>query len=337
MLTLDGSQGEGGGQILRSALALSMATGTPFQIDRIRARRAKPGLLRQHLTAAQAAAQICDAEVLGASLGSGRLDFKPGAVKPGEYAFSVGSAGSATLVLQTVLPVLLTASGPSTLTLEGGTHNPFAPPFDFLARAFLPLIRRMGPHVEVNLVRHGFYPAGGGRFTVHVQPTEKLARLELPARGEIRKRCARALVANLPVSIGERELSVVREKLSWEQASLRAETVPSNGPGNALLLEIESEHVTEVFTGFGEKGRAAEEVARMAVEEARAYLAAEVSVAEHLADQLMLPMALAGSGSYLTTELSRHAKTNLDVIHRFLDTPVKVENVTRRSVMVVLG
>lgn len=337
MLTLDGSQGEGGGQILRSALALSMATGTPFRIDQIRAKRAKPGLLRQHLTAVQAATQICGAEVLGAALGSSRLDFKPGTVKPGEFTFSIGTAGSATLVLQTVLPVLLTAPAPSTLILEGGTHNPFAPPFDFLARAFLPLIGRMGPRVEVNLERHGFFPAGGGRFTVRIEPAAKLARLDIPSRGEIRGKRARALVANLPGSIAERELGIVREKLGWGDSCLHTESARSIGPGNILLLEIESEHVTEVFTGFGERGRPAEDVAGMAVEEARAYLAAEVPVGEHLADQLMLPMALAGGGRYVTTELSSHSKTNLEVIRLFLNTLVKVEQRERRTMQVTFG
>ena len=338
MLTIDGSQGEGGGQVLRSALALSMVTGTPFRIDQIRARRAKPGLLRQHLTAVQAATQVCGAEVLGASLGSSRLDFKPGKVRPGAYAFAVGTAGSATLVLQTVLPALLTAAEPSTLTLEGGTHNPFAPPFDFLARAFLPLIGRLGPRVTAALERHGFYPAGGGRFNVRIEPVPKLRRLELPERGEVRTRSARALVARLPLSIAERELAVVREQLGWSGAELRAEEVgDSAGAANVLMLEIASEHATEVFTGFGERGRRAEDVARQAVDEARACLAAGVPVGERLADQLLLPLALAGGGSFHTTELSQHSRTNLDVIGKFLAVRVEVEAVDRRTWRVRIG
>src|SRR6185295_18962730 len=159
MLKLDGSVGEGGGQILRTALALSALTGQPFQIDRIRAQRRKPGLMRQHLTAVRAAAEVCQATVAGDSLGSMALSFVPGAVKAGSYSFAVGTAGSATLVLQTVLPPLLVAAGPSTLTIEGGTHNPLAPPFDFLERSFLPLVARMGPQFEARLERWGFYPA----------------------------------------------------------------------------------------------------------------------------------------------------------------------------------
>ena len=166
MLTIDGSVGEGGGQILRTALALALVTGTPFRIHAIRARRRKPGLLRQHLTAVNAAATVGGASTDGASLGSRELTFRPGRITPGEYRFAVGTAGSTGLVLQTVLPPLLLASGPSTVTVEGGTHNPGAPPFDFLARVFLPLLRRMGAHVEARLDRPGFYPAGGGQCTV---------------------------------------------------------------------------------------------------------------------------------------------------------------------------
>src|SRR5262245_8861795 len=165
MLIIDGSFGEGGGQILRTALGLSLVTGVPFRIEKIRAGRQKPGLMRQHLTAVNAAAQVGQAEVIGASVGSQELTFTPGKISPGDYTFAVGTAGSATLVLQTVLPALLTAAQPSFLTLEGGTHNPHAPPFDFLARAFLPLIGRMGPSVTATLIRPGFYPAGGGQFT----------------------------------------------------------------------------------------------------------------------------------------------------------------------------
>src|SRR5882762_6595662 len=158
MITIDGSEGEGGGQMLRSSLALSLVTGQPFRIERIRAKRQKPGLLRQHLTAVEAAKAVGCAEVVGASLGSQTIEFRPGPVTPGNYRFAVGTAGSATLVLQTVLPSLLTASGPSTLTLEGGTHNPLAPPFDFLDRSFLPAIRQMGASVELELRNPGFYP-----------------------------------------------------------------------------------------------------------------------------------------------------------------------------------
>jgi len=194
MLTIDGSMGEGGGQVVRSSLALSLVTGTPFRIDKVRAGRKRPGLMRQHLTAVQAAAAVGGARVTGAEIGAQCFTFEPGAVQAGEHRFAVGTAGSATLVLQTVLPALLVAGGPSRLTLEGGTHNPMAPPFDFIAEAFLPLIARMGARCTATLERPGFYPAGGGRFTVEVTPVaEELIPFALLERGEVKRREARAL------------------------------------------------------------------------------------------------------------------------------------------------
>ena len=325
-IVIDGSQGEGGGQILRTSLALSLVTGKPFRIEKIRANRPKPGLMRQHLTAVEAAARVGCAKVEGGAIGSRELTFIPGAVNAGVYQFSVGTAGSATLVLQTVLPALLTANGPSTLTLEGGTHNPFAPPFDFLQKTFLPIVNRMGPRVTATLERPGFYPAGGGRFSVTIQPAGKLAAFDLLERGEIRARRARAITAGLPRHIAERELDYIGKKMGWDRTQLEAEQSPqSRGPGNVVLIEIESEHVTEVVTAFGEQGVPAEAVAEKAVKEARAYLAAEVPVGEHLADQLLLPLALAGGGSFRTMPLSRHSQTNIEVIRRFLPVNISVE------------
>ena len=328
MLTIDGSQGEGGGQVLRTALALALVTGAPFRMEKIRAGRPKSGLLRQHLTAVNAATAVGAAAVEGAELGSDSLVFRPGAVKAGTYDFAVGTAGSTGLVLQTVLPPLLTADGPSTLTVQGGTHNPFAPPYEFLARAFLPLVARMGPRVEMTLDRPGFYPAGGGQITVRVSPAPRLASVTLLERGQTTRHRARAVVANLSERIAHRELRIVREKLGWAADELEAVTFTATagvrGPGNVLLLEIESEHVTEVFTGFGQVGVRAEAVAERAIQGARAYMAAQVPVGEYLADQLLIPFALAGGGAFRTRPLSGHSSTNIDVIGRFLGIEVAV-------------
>lgn len=323
MLIIDGSQGEGGGQILRSSLALSLVSGQPFRIVHIRSGRKMPGLMRQHLTAVEAAVAVGRARVEGAHIGSQQLTFHPQGIAGGEYHFSVGTAGSCTLVLQTVLPALLTASVPSQLVLEGGTHNPFAPPFDFLARSFLPLIGRMGPQISARLLRSGFYPAGGGKFTVSIAPVPKLFPFDLMQRGAILQRSARATVARLPRSIAERELKVVRAGLGWDaQCCSVEEDTSSHGPGNVLCIEIAGEQVTEVFTGFGELGVSAETVAKRAVREAQEYLAAGVPVGCHLADQLLLPMALAGGGRFRTLAPTRHATTNAEVIRKFL--PVEV-------------
>ncbi len=195
-------------------MALSLVTGQPFRMERIRAKRQKPGLLKQHLTAVEAVKTVGCAEVTGAELGSQALEFNPGSVTPGNYRFAVGTAGSATLVLQTILPALLTSSGPSTLTLEGGTHNPLAPPFDFLEKSFLPLLQRMAPSLILEMKRPGFYPAGGARFHARVNPAKKLVRLDLPERGSIGNRRARVIISKLPEHVAKRELTVLREQLT---------------------------------------------------------------------------------------------------------------------------
>jgi RNA 3'-terminal phosphate cyclase (ATP) len=307
-------------------------------MEKVRAGREKPGLLRQHLTALRAAAEVCGATITGDELSSQQLSFAPGPVQTGPYEFKIGTAGSATLVLQTVLPPLLLAQGPSDLALEGGTHNPFAPPFNFLEKCFLPLINRMGPTVYAHLERPGFYPAGGGRFTVSIQPAGKLQPLELLDAGPSRQHVARALVAGLPRNIAEREVKVIAKKLGWEADCLRVESAPDAcGPGNLVAVELGYEAVTEVLTGFGEKGVTAEAVAERVVDEVRRYLAARVPVGEHLADQLMVPLALAGGGAYKTMALSRHAVTNREVIGLFLDVPIAVEEAENRNVIVRVG
>jgi RNA 3'-terminal phosphate cyclase (ATP) len=319
MITIDGSYGEGGGQIIRTSCALSLITGKPFRIYNVRAGRARPGLQPQHLTAVKAAAEIGSAEVDGARAGSQEFTFKPGRVAPGDYTFSIGTAGSTTLVLQTLLPPLMIADAASHLTLGGGTHNVHAPPFEFLQKTFLPLVNRIGPRVSLELERYGFYPPGGGRFHVWIEPGTSRNRVDLQERGEIKAQRARALVVNLPPSIGERELDVVREKLQWSDEQLHLET--SNNaysPGNVLTIEIESEELTEIFTGIGERGLRAEIVAERAIGEAEQYLAHGAPVGFHLADQLLIPLALAGGGSYLTGPPSLHTTTNIEIIKRFL-------------------
>ncbi len=318
-IVIDGSAGEGGGQVLRSSLALSLVTGRPFRIEGIRARRARPGLLRQHLTAVRAAVEISSGTASGDAIGSSELRFSPSRVRAGDYRFAIGTAGSTTLVLQTVLPALLTADGPSTLVLEGGTHNPFAPPYEFLAQAFLPVLSRMGPRVTATLARPGFYPAGGGELSVTVHPAMALSPLELFERGPILRRFAKAAVASLPRRIAQRELDVARERLGLSREEAHVEEVEgSRGPGNVLTISLQSEAVTEVFTGFGERGVSAEEVANRASDEARDYLAHGAPVGVHLADQLLIPLALAGEGGIRTGTPSSHTLTNLAVIEQFL-------------------
>lgn len=322
MIQLDGSFGEGGGQILRTALSLSLVTGKAFHIKRIRARRKNPGLARQHLAAVRAAAEVGSAEVTGDRLGSLELTFVPGRVRAGAYKLDIGSAGSTTLVLQTLLPALILAEEASQLRVLGGTHNLLAPPVEFLVKAFLPLLARQGPRVQVTLERHGFYPAGGGCVEALVQP-KPMTRLELLDRGRILKRRICALVSRLPISIAHREVETARRHLGWTRDETEVGEVDSPGPGNVVWIEIHCEHVTEVFTGFGQKGVPAEKVASQAAAEAQRYLHALVPVGEHLADQLLLPMALAGGGRIRTLPLSSHAQTNIEVLRQFL--PLQVQ------------
>lgn len=318
MIRIDGSIGEGGGQILRTSLALSMITGQPFRIENIRAKRPKPGLLRQHLTSVRAACAICGGEAIGAELGSTSVEFSPGSVRGGAYTFAIGTAGSTTLVLQTVLPALMQASEPSTLTISGGTHNTNAPTVDFLRSAFLPLLDRMGPKVALHLDRHGFYPGGGGQIRVEIETVERLTPIELVESKPIIARRAIATIAGLEGAIARRELNTIGTMLGWDESSLQIEQVKeSAGPGNVLSLIVQREDIAEVFTGFGERGVSAERVASDAARECQRYLAAGVPVWEHLADQLMLPMALAGGGSFRTGQLSEHAMTNAAVIESF--------------------
>lgn len=329
MVRIDGSQGEGGGQVLRTALALSLVTGTPFTINNIRAGRKKPGLLRQHLTGVKAAEAVGAAEVSGAELGSKELTFRPRALAAGNYHFAVGTAGSATLVMQTVLPALLMAGTPSTLMLEGGTHNPAAPPFDFLQRAYLPLLRKLGPAVEATLERPGFFPAGGGKFRVDVRPAP-LKPLSLLERGRVLRREVKAVVAMIPFDVAKRELDTVAGALKWRPDEFRTEELKrAPGPGNVLMAEVESEHVTEVFTAFGERGKRAETVGEEVAAEVKRYLDAEVPVGEHLCDQLLLLLALAKGGTFRTLPLDGHSQTQLTTMAHFLDVKVQVHEVSR--------
>ncbi|QGX89680.1 RNA 3'-terminal phosphate cyclase [Escherichia coli] len=236
MIALDGAQGEGGGQILRSALSLSMITGQPFTITSIRAGRAKPGLLRQHLTAVKAAAEICRATVEGAELGSQRLVFRPGTVRGGEYRFAIGSAGSCTLVLQTVLPALWFADGPSRVEVSGGTDNPSAPPADFIRRVLEPLLAKIGIHQQTTLLRHGFYPAGGGVVATEVSPVASFNTLQLGERGNIVQMRGEVLLAGVPRHVAEREIATLAGSFSLHEQNIH--NLPRDqGPGNTVSLE----------------------------------------------------------------------------------------------------
>ena len=331
MIEIDGSLGEGGGQIVRSSLALSLLTGKSFRIFNLRAGRKKPGLKRQHLTAVKAAATVGNATVSGAELESRELTFEPGTITAGNYDFAISTAGSITLVLQTVLPALMMAAGPSKITLTGGTHNMMAPPFDFLQRSYMPLLNRTGPQVELKLNRYGFYPAGGGQFEATIVPAQQLRGLEVTSRGKLIQRRVRGIVSNLPIEIAKRETARIVRKLNWDRAiEEHIEARDPSGPGNILFAELEFENVTASFAGFGRQGVSAEKVADGVVREVRRYLKTDAPVGPHLADQLLLPMAIAAafsdaSSKFRTGPLTQHSLTQMETIGRFLDVEIAVE------------
>ena len=339
MLILDGSYGEGGGQILRTALTLSAITGQPMHIERIRAGRKNPGLQPQHLTAVRAASAICGAQLEGDEPGSQALTFIPGSpARPGEYVFDVaeaargGSAGSVGLVLQTVLLPLALQQEKSHLTLRGGTHVPWAPSVFYLNHVFLPVMTRMGLQVQIELVQWGFYPAGGGEIQVQIKGKGTVLHpIQLTDRGELRRVWGTAAVMNLPAHIPQRMAARARNVL--EEAGIRAQVEPRRlrgaGPGAGIFLFAEYEStagcVSAGFAAYGHKGLPSERVAEAACNELLAHHRSGNPVDPHLADQLVLPMLAArGTSRISTSQISRHLLTNVWVSRQFLPQDVDV-------------
>jgi len=318
VIVINGAEGEGGGQVLRNALALSLVTGQPFRIDNIRGGRAKAGLMRQHVTAIEAACAVGSAQCEGLAVGASTIVFHPGRVVAGDYRFAVGTAGSTGLVLQAVLAPLMLADGPSRLVIEGGTHASHAPPFEFIAATLLPILERLGPKFRANLVRPGFYPAGGGRIEVEIDPA-KLVPMEFMERGALQSLRARAIVASLPRLIAEREIASLRNELDWPEDSFSVEMLPETyGPGNVVLVEASFANVTEIISGFGKIGVSSEAIGKQVAARMKGYLATDAFAGPYLADQLLLPLALAGRGGFTTVTPSAHSHTAAAVIRRFL-------------------
>jgi len=331
---IDGSTGEGGGQILRTSLTLSCITGKGLHIENIRAARRNPGLAKQHLSCVQAACQICNGQAQGATQGSRLLDFQPGPVQAGDFHFDIGSAGSASLVIQTILPALFLADKPSTVTVTGGTHNPLAPPFDFLFETFLPAIATASFKGDCKLIKHGFFPAGGGKITFHIQPWQKNKEkaIDLCQASEQFQIQARIYTARLPAHVAQRqrelllksELANAKSQIQRLAGPLKPENIQhievtdSDGPGNCAMIRLCASDGTTVFTAFGMRGKRSEEVIDEVVRLAEDFLASNAAVDRFLADQLLIYMAIAKSGCFTTNELSSHLQTNIEVIKKFL-------------------
>lgn len=331
MKTVDGARGEGGGQVLRTALTAALVLGTPVRVRDIRRNRNKPGLLPSHLAAVRAAAAISGGRVEGDELRSTEVELHPGPLVPGRHVFSIGTAGSTTLVLQTVLLPLIRHGAGFDLRLEGGTHNPKAPPFDFLRKTYVPVLRALGADVDVQLEKIGFAPRGGGAFTARIGPGDLTSEVRLEDRGEVRETRVRALISRLPTHIGDREVDRLRDRLAPRPSEARVETVDTSGPGNVVMIEVESEALTEVFTSFGRRHVAAEQVADEAWAETLFYLESRAVVGPHLADQLVPIMALQGRGAFLTVYPTLHTHTQVELVNELFDTAIRIDDIDGKT------
>ena len=337
MIVIDGSYGEGGGQVLRTSLTLSALLGEPVRIENIRAKRRNPGLQAQHLTGVRAIAQICEAELEGADLGSQTLTFRPrSSLRAGEYRFDVaearkgGSAGATSLVLQTLLLPLAYAPGLSRLTILGGTHVAWSPPFHYLKHVYLPTLARMGLEATVEIQKWGWYPIGGGEMTASIrgQRAGYLSGLDLVERGELKRLWGISATSNLPPHIGRRQKKRAEGYLRKRGFDPQIEIIdaPSPGQGTVVFLVAEYEHTIAGFSSLGARGKPAEKVAEEACREFVVYHQSSASLDRHLADQMILPMALAsGPSAFTTCEITQHLLTNVWVVEQFLDARFEIE------------
>jgi RNA 3'-terminal phosphate cyclase (ATP) len=329
MIELDGSLGEGGGQVLRTSLTLSLLTKQAFHLRNVRARRPKPGLQPQHLMSVRAAAQIGQAQLRGAALGSCDLTFEPGVIMPGKYHFAIGTAGATGLVLQTVyLPLALGATEPSEVVLQGGTHVSTSPCFHFLDVTWRGYLEALGLRLKLRLIRPGFYPRGGGVVEAHIQPAGRPRGLRLRERKAALTATGFSAVAGLPDQIAKRQVRRALHRLqsAGVRADIREETW-DGGPGTVLAVRLGTTPAPTLFFGLGARGKPAERVADEAVDQVIDYLkAGPAAVDAHSADQLLLPLALAeGPSEFSVAQVTQHLLTNVEVIRRFVDREIFVE------------
>jgi RNA 3'-terminal phosphate cyclase (ATP) len=328
-ITVDGGMGEGGGQVLRASLALSMALGKPFHMTHIRAGRPKPGMKRQHLTCVAAAKAVCKAAVTGDEINSTEISFIPDSVRGGEYTFRIGTGGSVTMVLQAIVPPLLMTKESSKITVIGGTHVPCAPPFEFMQQTLFPQLERLGSRISTCMEKVGYMEIGGGSVTVEISPASQLVPFQSEDHGDFTGATAIIYGHNLPEGIMEREaaillsekfaaLGLTRDMLRFKDGSDDADkTALPVGGGNAVIVTLHHEKAVNVFGEIGWRGRSAEVVAGCACKRALEFLFSSAPIERHLADQLLVPMALAGGGSFVTKSVSPHTKTCLSVVEKF--------------------
>ncbi|MEW6003201.1 MAG: RNA 3'-terminal phosphate cyclase [Nitrospirota bacterium] len=322
MIELDGSFGEGGGQVLRTALGLSCLLNKSFHIFNIRKKRKKPGLMPQHLMGIRASKLISGANVSGDSEGSQELFFEPVEVKSGDYFFDIGTAGSTSLLLQAILPPLVFAKGRSFITLKGGTHVPFSPPFHYISEVFIPTLEKIGIMLETRIENYGFYPRGGGKISVDVNPSGGVIGINFLERGGIKRIKGTSGVGNLPLHIAERQRDAALRILATEELFAEIETlsVPASGHGTFIFLKIEADDCIAGFSSLGERGKRAELVGEEAARNFLNYYLSSACLDQHMADQIVLYLAVAeGESSFTTSQITSHLLTNLWAIGKFTD------------------
>jgi len=330
LLGIDGSMGEGGGQVLRSSLSLAILTGKPIRVSRIRADRDRPGLRPQHLMALRSAARISKGIVSGDRVGSTVITFEPGPTQPGNYLFDIGTAGATSLVMQTLLLPLALADGSSTVTIHGGTHVPWSPCFHYLDWSWRPLLHRIGVDFELELQMAGFYPHGGGQIAAYIPGGSRIHGLRLDARGRLLGIRGLSAVADLPREIAERQRNQALKRLhalsGLPECTIDITSLPTRSKGTLLLLLAEFEQGLACFFALGARGKRAERVADEAVDALVEFLATDATLDHRIADQLLLPLALADSGSeFITSRVTGHLLTNARVIREFLQADIRID------------
>lgn len=327
MIKIDGSQGEGGGQVLRSALTLSLMTGKGVSLFNIRANRSNPGLRHQHLCAVKAAHTIGKGEVNGGKLGSTSLEFQPHTIQPGRYRFNIGTAGATTLVLQTIFLPLSRAPAASSFIITGGTHVPWSPSYHYLEMQWLPFMERLGFDARISLDLAGFYPRGGGQIQGRIKPLEAIKSIKIDERGPLKQIRGVSAVANLDRRIAERQRSQVLRRLSdkYRLNDIRIKQLPSKFKGTILLLLAEFEKSQCCYFSLGKPGKPAELVADDTINAFESFMTTSGAVDEYLADQLLLPLAFAsGNSSFNSSKITHHLITNAEVIKKFIDIQIDI-------------